>query len=123
MTEGTLYKNLGAPIKRGDTVVAQRGDVFAPTPEERLRLEYKLQLVSVPPRRAERRSGEEAKAAKPKPTPPAAKPADAPTPPVEKASGDVMDYHVGGGWYLLPTGLRVKGKRKAKAKLAEMNGG
>jgi len=43
------YRNTGAPFKRSDGSVVNKGDIFVPTPQELSRRRYKLHPVEVTP--------------------------------------------------------------------------
>lgn len=83
-----LYRNRGAPWTRSDGTRIERGAVFEPTAEERLRRAYKLECVG---------------------------PALAEQPPLPM-SVNVEDYAIGGGWYMVD-GVKLQGREKAEEAL------
>lgn len=101
-----MYRNIGAPIRRNGKTVAGRGDVFEPTPEEIIRLSYKLRAVDAPARRSQPTPAKQVAVEAPASAAPAV--ADP-----EPLSASVDDYHTGAGWYTLPGGERVRGRQAA----------
>lgn len=117
-----LFKNLGAPVRRkepfdvlrGGQVVqdtqARRGDVFAPTDGERVRLAYKLQLHGQPQTLADGVTASES---------------DEGDEPTDDELEAITSYATGGGWYEFPGAegaepTKVQGRDAAIAAYREM---
>jgi len=84
-----IYRNRGAGWMRSDGTRVERGDEFVPTEEELRRRAYKLRYVG---------------------------PADefAHEPPYAPPNGgNVEDYSLGGGWYMVG-GVKVQGRERAE---------
>lgn len=108
-----IYRNIGSPVRRAESfgvlragawvedTEARRGECFEPTPDELLKLAYKLQLV------------EEVEPASPVEQPEKQAPDPEPVDPLEP-------YAKGGGHYEFPDGSTVRGKDAATQKLAEL---
>lgn len=128
-----------------DDRYANRGEIFLATDEQYTRFRYKLQMVN--PRTlpddpehpgatgpdAESVRVEEGDAEPPKDTRHTPEPTDSPKK-VMKSGGvvspdevpeyeDADAYHTGNGWYTLPGGERVHGRKKAEKRLEEMKDG
>jgi hypothetical protein len=88
-----VYLNKGAPWKRHDGSVIERGAEFVPTHDELTRKAHKLEYVE------------------PGGTPAVATP----------LSADVEDYALGGGWYSID-GEKIQGRAAATERLAYLEG-
>jgi hypothetical protein len=89
-----VYINRGAPWKRHDGSVIERGAEFVPTDDELIRKAHKLEYVGA--------HGEPAAHVPPR--------------------ADVEDYALGGGWYSID-GEKIQGRAAATERLLELEEG